>query len=343
MKMTEKVNMPVTIQTLAKKAGVSHTTVSRALNGSKLVKPETRKKILKLADQEGYVPNYSARRLVTKKSNIIGIFFTNIETGTSASFLTDVVEKAQQVLPDQYTLSINSIDEAMNNRQVSVQNFAGVIVISQSDLDDSFINFLIEQGIPTVVLNRYSDNGTFDNYAVNDFLGSKIATDYAIRMGHRRFALIKGIDTFASTHQRTAGFNKALEDAGIDTGDVISMQGDYRPSSGNRMMRQILSSGKHPTCVICENDDMAVGAISACRDLGYKVPDDISLIGFDDMGYSKYLIPALTTVRKPTKKIVDMGVSRLMELINSENQAHSFVVKMFDPEIIVRSSVKKLK
>lgn len=340
--MSEEEKTPVTIQTLAKKAGVSHTTVSRALNGSKLVKPETRKKILKLADEEGYVPNYSARRLVTKQSDIIGIFFTNIETGTSASFLMDVVEKVQQVLPDRYTLSINSIDEAMKNRKVSVQNFAGVIIISQSESDEPFIQFLIEQRIPTVVLNRSIDNNLIDNYAVNDFLGSKLATDYAIRMGHHRFALIKGIDAFASAHQRTAGFKQALAEAGIPFESVISKQGDYRPHSGNDLMRQILSSGHTPTCVICENDDMAVGAISACNDLGYKVPEDISLIGFDDMGYAKYLSPALTTVRKPTEKIVDVGVERLLRLISGNADRHRPEVKVFDPEIIVRASVKKL-
>lgn len=337
--MTEKKdNEAVTIQTIAKIANVSHTTVSRALNDSNLVKPETKRKIDRIAREMGYVPNYNARRLVTHRSNIIGIFFTNLETGTSSSFLTEVVEEAQKRLPRNYSLSINSISVAENDPRISVQNFDGVIILSQSESDDPFIQSVIKRQIPAVILNRGVQSKHLNNFAVNDFLGSKVATEYAIRMGHRRFALIEGIDAFTSTHQRTAGFFSALKDAGIDKKNVIVKKGDYKPRSGNGAMRQILSSRHMPTCVICENDDMAVGAISACDEMGYSVPDDISIIGFDDMNYSKYLTPSLTTVRKPTTQIVQDGVDCLVKII--ENDGKTVIQKIYDPEMIVRSSVK---
>jgi DNA-binding LacI/PurR family transcriptional regulator len=106
-------------------------------------------------------------------------------------------------------------------------------------------------------------------------------------------------------------------------------------------MRQILSSGQVPTCVICENDDMAIGALNACSDLGYRVPEDISLIGFDDMSYSKYLTPSLTTVRKLTAVLVKKGIERLTQLIQGETFATP-VQEVINPEIIVRASVKRL-
>lgn len=232
-----------------------------------------------MANELGYVPNYSARRLVTSRSDTIGIFFSDLETGTSASFLTEVIEQAQRMLPKQYSLSINSIRTAWESGKVSVSNFDGVIVISQSREDQQFIDQIKQQGIPTVILNRKVEGGTLDNYAFNDFLGEQMATEYAIRMGHRKFALIKGVNSFESSYQRTMGFQKALANHQIEIDPAMIKEGDYFPESGNRLMRQILSSGQVPTCVICENDDMAIGALNACSDLGYRVPEDISLIG----------------------------------------------------------------
>lgn len=338
VKNIDKNENAVTIRTIAKMANVSHTTVSRALNGSSLVKPATRDKIADIARQIGYVPNLNAKSLVTNRSYMIGIFFTNLDTGTSASFLTDVIEQAQGMLPKSYSLSINSVDNAMDGQSVSVNNFDGIIVISQSDSDDDFIDYLHKTGLPLVVLNRVIDRDDINNYAVRDELGGKIATEYAIRMGHRKFALITGVDAFESSTQRTKGFMGAIKAHGIKLNPVLIKQGDYRPKSGNVLMRQILSSGHIPTCVICENDDMAVGAINACIELGYQVPRDISFIGFDDMGYSKYLVPPLTTVRKPTSTIIGMGVSRLVEIMEN-GQQDDIEQKIIDPEIIVRSSV----
>ncbi len=331
----------VTIRTIAKIANVSHTTVSRALNGSKLVKPETRAKISEIAKKIGYVPNINAKSLVTNRSYMIGIFFTNLDTGTSASFLTDVIGQAQGMLPQSYSLSINSIDHAMDNPSVSMSNFDGVIIISQSKTDDGFIDYVYQTGLPMVVLNRVIERNDIHNYAVWDELGGKIATEYAIRMGHRKFALISGLASFESATQRTKGFMKALKEHQISIKEDLIKQGDYRPKSGNVVMRQILSSGNVPTCVICENDDMAVGALNACVELGYQVPRDISIIGFDDMDYSKYLTPPLTTIRKPTPAIIDMGVSRLVAIMEDGEQ-DQIEQKVIDPEIIVRSSVLNL-
>jgi LacI family transcriptional regulator len=330
-----------TIRTIARMAGVSHTTVSRALNGSPLVKPKTRDKITEIAKEIGYVPNMSAKSLVTNRSYMIGIFFTNLDTGTSASFLTDVIEQAQGMLPRSYLLSINSIEYAMDNKSVAIINFDGVIVISQSKTDDEFIEYVHQVGLPMVVLNRVIERDDIYNYAIGDKLGSKMATEYAIRMGHRRLALISGLASFESAAQRTKGFREALSEHQLTVADELMMQGDYRPKSGSRLMRKILSSGNLPTCVICENDDMAVGAINTCVELGYKVPRDISIIGFDDMAYSKYLNPPLTTIRKPTSTIIEMGIARLVNIIEN-GKPEQVEQKVIDPEIIVRSSVLNL-
>lgn len=338
--MKKKEKSSVTIQTVAKLANVSHTTVSRALNGSSLVKPQTRQKIEEIAESVGYVPNYNARRLVTHRSYNIGIFFSNLDQGTSFSFLANTIEKMEETLSPKYTFSIGSVENAATVGKMSQQNYDGILIMSQSDKDNDFIEAIHRENIPLVVLNRNLVASDINNFAFDDELGEQLATEYAIRMGHRKFALIKGIESFESAKQRTIGFQKALKNYGIFSEKVIYGQGNYRPESGNHEMRRILSSVNVPTCVICENDDMAIGAINACIDMGYRVPEDISVIGFDDMSYSKYLIPELTTVRKPTSELIKKGVERLFKLIQDEDQ--TIVKEVLPPEIIIRSSVAQL-
>ena len=325
--MKKKEKTSVTIQTVAKLANVSHTTVSRALNGSSLVKPQTREKIEEIAKSIGYVPNYNARRLVTHRSYNIGIFFSNLDQGTSFSFLANTIEKMEETLSPKYTFSIGSVENAATIGKMSQQNYDGILIMSQSDKDNDFIEAIHRENIPLVVLNRNLVASDINNFAFDDELVEQLATEYAIRMGHRKFALI-------------IGFQKALKNYGIFSEKVIYGQGNYRPESGNHEMRRILSSVNVPTCVICENDDMAIGAINACIDMGYRVPEDISVIGFDDMPYSKYLIPELTTVRKPTSELIEKGVERLFKLIQDEDQ--TIVKEVLPPEIIIRSSVAQL-
>ncbi|EHO53044.1 LacI family DNA-binding transcriptional regulator [Lentilactobacillus kisonensis] len=336
MKNPEKSS--VTIRTIAEMANVSHTTVSRALNGSPLVKPDTRKKIAEIAKEIGYVPNINAKSLVMNRSYMIGIFFTNLDTGTSASFLTEVMQQSQTTLPNSYSLSVNSIDNVMTDQGILMKNFDGILVLSQSPTDDEFIDYIHEMGLPLVILNRKIGRKDITNYAPNDFVGAKNVVEYAIRMGHTKFGLIKGIKSFESSKQRSEGFFEAINAHDIQIDPNFVKRGDYRPESGNRLMRQILSSGEVPTCVFCENDDMAIGAINACIELGYRVPEDVSFIGYDDMSYSQYMTPPLTTVRKPTSLIIQKGVASLMAILE-DGESKKITQQVIDPEIIVRSSV----
>ncbi|MBA1434543.1 LacI family DNA-binding transcriptional regulator [Bombilactobacillus bombi] len=326
----------VTLKTIAQIAKVSPTTVSRALNNSSNIKSDTKQKILKIAKEIGYIPNLTAKALVTKRSYIIGIFFTDIRVGTSESFLKDVINQAQKILPKGYTLAISDIN---NNKSVLTHNYDGIIVLSQSQSDDQFIDEIVNRKIPIVVLNRKISRNDISNYSINDYLGVQNMVAYTIRMGHHNFGLIKGIDTFDSTRLRTTSFLNTLKKYGLKIDPELIKNGDYKPKSGNVAMRQILTSGKIPTCVFCENDDMAIGAIKACKELGYRVPEDISFISYDDTDYSKYLIPGLTTVRKPTAKIINLGIQKLTELLQYSSQKIGIDKMNITPEIIVRNSV----
>lgn len=330
-----------TIRTIANIAGVSHTTVSRALNDSLAVKMATKFKIKKIAEQLGYVPNINAKGLASQRTYLIGVFFTSLDVGTSDSFLSDVVHEIYNNLPSEYSISINSMQDG--DRSSAVQKFDGALVVSQAKSDDRAINEIFKRNLPMVVLNRPIDRRDVPNIIVDEYVGSKAITDYEIRLGHKDFGLIRGEKQFASSHERERGFRDALAEHGLTVNPMFIADGNYLPKSGYAAMREILSSSLHPTCVFCSNDEMAIGAIRACSDLGYRVPEDISISGYDDTRYSKYLLPALTTVNKPTELIARKGIKLLTKMLKGELPVRSKVRDAVEPIPIIRNSVVDLR
>lgn len=330
-----------TIRTIANIAGVSHTTVSRALNDSVSVKESTKTKIKEIAEQLGYVPNLNAKGLASQKNYLIGVFFTSLGVGTSDSFLSDVVHEINFNLPSEYSISINSMEE--RDKSASAQKFDGALVISQAKSDDKSIDQIFNRNLPLVVLNRPIDRNDIPNITVDEYVGSKAITDYAIRLGHKNFGIIRGENNFASSHLRERGFRDALNESGLDLNTSFVANGNYLPKSGYSAMREILSGGTHPTCVFCLNDEMAIGAIRACSDLGFRVPEDISIYGYDDTRYSKYLLPALTTVNKPTDLLARKGIKLLTKMLMGEEPVRSNVREAIEPIPIIRNSVVDLR
>lgn len=330
----------VTIKDIARVAGVSHTTVSRALNGNPLIKRDTREKIEKIAAELNYIPNVSAKSLVTKKSHTIGLFFSSIDQGTSASFLVDVIKGIHHALDESYSLSVNGIDSFKNLELISRQRFDGILVMSQSDADNSFIYHVKSSGIPFVVLNRHLEDPGIMNVVASDREGVREAVDYAIAQGHKRLAMIEGKDGFKSSSERRQGFMESLLSHQLTTGQEYFVQGDYSIESGFQAMQSLLALPEPPTCVFCANDDMAVGAMNACFENQVSVPSRISLIGFDDIVFARYTNPALTTVRKPIADISELGTRKLIELMQEPLLPPEQI--RVKTELMIRRSVGKI-
>lgn len=305
----------ITIKDIARVAGVSHTTVSRALNGSPLIKPETRDKIEKIAAEMNYVPNVSAKSLVMKKTYTIGLFFSSIDQGTSASFLVDAIKGIHRALDENYSLTVHGIDGIRHLEGISPHRFDGILVMSQSDADNAFIYHVKKAGIQLVVLNRHLDDPGIANVVANDREGVREAIDYAIGRGHRRLAILEGKAGFRSAAERKQGFLESLLAHGLSLPAEYQAAGDYSIDSGFRRMLALLELPDPPTLVFCANDDMAIGAMNACFARGVSVPDQVSLIGFDDIVFASYTNPALTTVRKPVVEISELGTRKLIELL----------------------------
>jgi LacI family transcriptional regulator, purine nucleotide synthesis repressor len=332
--------MSITIKDIAKIAKVSHTTVSRALNNSPFINEDTKSKIIEIANEYNYVPNYNAKSLVLQKSYNIGLFFSTIGNGTSPSFFHKTVSGINSIIHEKYTLLVRGVDDYKELTTIDSKRFDGIILMSQRDSDDPFIKTVMEKKIPLVVLNREINEPSIINILTADQKGSYNAVRYLIENGHRDIAIIEGKRGFKSTIDRKEGFLRALLEEKIDIKNEYIISGNYDTESGYEAMKKLLEMSKTPTAVFCSNDDMAVGAMKAVYEEGLRVPEDISIVGFDDSDFCKYVTPALTTVKKPVKEVSRIGAEKLIGIIEHKESKGE---KIYIPtKLVVRESVSKV-
>ncbi|MED2974228.1 LacI family DNA-binding transcriptional regulator [Fictibacillus sp. B-59209] len=329
----------VTIKDIAKLANVSHTTVSRALNNSPLIKEPTKRKILEIVSQLNYTPNYNAKNLVMQKSHTIGLFFTSISNGTSPSFFADTIKGVNSVISQEYNLFVRGIDDYDDYSSINKMRFDGIILMSQSDRDNTFIYHVIQKNIPLVVLNREINNRSIINILSNEQEGSRLAVEYLIKKGHTDIALIEGKKGFKSSQKRKEGYLAALIENSITIQMEYQVQGNYDIQSGYRAMDTLLELECPPSAVFCSNDDMAIGAMNAVFARGLNVPDDVSVVGFDDIGFAQYSTPKLTTVKRPVENISIEGAKKILSAISS-NQPGERIFE--NTTLMIRDSVKDL-
>lgn len=332
--------MNVTIKDIAKKAGVSHTTVSRALNDSPLINPETKERIKEIADQMNYTPNFSAKSLVLDRSYNLGLFFSTLDKGTSPNFFYETVRGVNNTIKDKYNLIVRGIDDYERYDRITNKRFDGIIVMSQSERDDAFIAYLLDKRIPHVVLNRHTGNAAVMNILSDDQQGAYRLVEYLVAQGHKRIATIEGREGFKSTQQRMEGCLRALGKHGVELLPKLREQGSYDVESGYAAMRKLLGNRELPTAVFCFNDDMAVGAMKAIAERGLRVPQDISIVGFDDNMFSGFVSPALTTVKRPIEQISRKGAETLLEMIEKKETLNPETIYLHT-ELVLRESVDR--
>jgi DNA-binding LacI/PurR family transcriptional regulator len=330
----------VTIKDIARRAGVSHTTVSRALNDSPLINEETKERIRVISMEMNYTPNFSAKSLVLDRSYHLGLFFTTLSKGTSAGFFFEAIRGVNTVIQDRYQLIVKGIDDYKDYHSITRRSFDGIIAVSQTADDQPFIEHAVDKGIPIVVLNRQVDHPGVINIVSDEEQGAFNAVDYLFMLGHSKIAMIEGRAGFKSAENRKVGFLKAMMINQLPVVKDYILPGQYDLESGFSAMQQLLKLPERPTAVFCCNDEMALGAIKAATEEGLIVPRDISVVGFDDTVFSAYITPALTTVRRPIENISKEGAMRLLSIIEEKQQAPNKV--FLKTELIIRQSVCKL-
>ncbi|MDF2668760.1 MAG: transcriptional regulator [Paenibacillus sp.] len=330
--------MTVTIKDIAKLANVSHTTVSRALNDSPLILESTKQRIRDIAASMNYTPNYSAKSLVLARSFHIGLFFSTIDQGTTAGFFHETVMGVHSTLKHRYHLIVNGIDSYNGSyTAVTGQSFDGIIVMSQSHDDESFICHVWDKGIPLVVINRNTEPLPIVNVLSNDESGVYNAVEHMIEQGHRRIAIIEGKAGFQSSQSRKNGYLKAMKKHELQVPAMYQVKGNYDLESGYEGMKALLECDPLPTAVFCSGDELAVGAMKAILERGLRIPEDISIAGFDDNAFSAFVTPALTSVKRPVESMGRIAADSLLRVIGQRKQLSETI--RVETELVSRQSV----
>lgn len=326
----------ITIYDVARKSGYSITTVSKVLNNYPNVSDKAKEKVKLVIKETGYLPNSSARTLASKKSNLIGVVFSEeLDVGIAHPYFNEIIESfKKQIELSNYDLLFVSrnIDTDQNyydhlrNRGVD-----GVIVIV-ADMK-KVEKELIGSDIPAVFIDTDIKNTNIvcsDNTA-----GSILAVDYLYELGHRKIAHITGKPTIFTAMKRIQGFQTAVKKLRLEIPNNYIVDGGYFSYEGGRSaMMQLLMIKDRPTAVYVSGDEMAIGAIKAIKDSGLRVPEDISIIGFDDISIAKYLDPPLTTIKQDKNVIGRQAAMLLLDEINDEK-------KNYKTEVIPVSLVKR--
>lgn len=334
--------MGVTIKDIAREAGVSYSTVSRALNGLSLVNEKTKEHVLATAKRMGYMPNTSAVNLKRNRTNMLGVYFSRINEMSSPEVLHEVVTAIYDVIKEKYLLIVKGVDHHVPGT-LNPAVFDGIINVTQSESDEAFIREAVERRIPIVVLNRKSKQPV-DTVLTDEEDAIYRSMSYLLERGHRRIVILEGPAALPSTKQRRRGWMRAVRDYELDPKHFPTLEGNYRYESGVMLAEQVLAH--KPTALLSFNDEMAFGVERVLLQKGLRVPDDLSIIGFDNWNQPMYTSMDLTTVERSMYNIAHEACTLLLQKIenrkeDSEREATRTIY--LDAPLIERGSVKRVE
>ncbi len=333
----------VTLKEVASHAQVSYQTVSKVLNGQSQVSKETEARIWEAVRALGYHPDFKARNLRMQRSGMIGYSWAPPPPDQPNSildqFLRSMMEATERagyhVLPFPYHDPQNPIE---GYRELIRTGRVDGFVLSSVEFDDPRIAFLREQGFGFVAFGRPNSSWDVPYVEVDGAAGLRMATEHLIKLGHRKIAALAWPESSRVGRDRLGGYLSALTGAGIEPRDEWIERGVWRVASGwegtHRLLR--LDSGNRPTAIVAVSDAMAIGAMRAAQERGFRVGTDIAITGFDDAPMVQYLSPPLTSVRQPIWEVGQQIVSILVGLLNNRPPAERQV--LLPPRLIVRAS-----
>ena len=330
-----------TINDIARLAGVSKKTVSRVINRSPLLNEETRDRVAKVIRDTGYVPNPQARALALRRNFLVGLVHDN----PSAQTVLNVQQGILGALRDtEFEMVVRPVDRGSSTMLTDIRDFIsrqrpfGVILLPPISENDQLADLCRELGCRYVRMGSAQIDTPEHMVASNDRQAVMEATRYLIAQGHRRIGLISGPHGFRSARERRQGFEEALSEAGIKLPRSLIADGNYTFESGIAATQSLLDVSPRPTAIFASNDDMAAGVLLAARQRGLSVPEQLSIVGFDDQPLAARLWPPLTTVHWPMKA---MGRSAALKLIGDMIDENEDVEEpsMFVSTLVKRGSV----
>ena len=312
----------VTIMDVARASGVSYATVSRVLSGYEFVRESTRNRVMQAVEHLGYVANVQARSLAGGRSHIIGLLVPNLDNSYVGTIMAGIDQELEHA---NYELMLYTTHHHPRNESFYVNAIAnglteGLLLIVPMD-PATYLDTLREQNFPYVLIDQAD---TADNSNVIDatnWQGAYEATRYLSQLGHTRIAFITGALAVRSAVDRLRGYKAALADCGIPVMEELVIEGDYQQKTGYEATKSLLQRlDAPPTAIFASNDLSAFGAMDAAREWGLRIPDDISIIGFDDIPQASLVYPKLTTVRQPLEQMGQIAVKMLLERIEDPSR-----------------------
>jgi len=328
-----------TIHDVAKKAGVAPITVSRVINNSGYVSGKMRAKVNAAIDELGYVPNVIARSLKSKRTNTIALVFTDITN----PFFNVMARGVEDTASDAgYNVIFCNTDESQekedNYIQLLLQKQVDGILLVPAGSSTKSIHIIHGQKTQVVVLDRRISNARVDVVRGDSEGGAYLLTKYLIDLGHRRIAVMSGPENVSTAKDRVGGYQKAMKENGLD-GNIQVCFGRFTQESGIRSTQTVFAEDPNPTAIFAANNVIAVGILTALREMGLNVPDDVALVSFDDFPENLTLFPFLTVVTQPSyemgKTATEMLIKRIKENANLEADPEEVV---FPVKFIERAS-----
>jgi LacI family transcriptional regulator len=328
--------------TVADAAGVSQSTVSRALRGDPSVKLETRLRVESAAERLGY-RTASLEAAKATATRTIGVVAADLTNPFFPSLLTPIHDELRlmgyRVVLFAERTDIPSGQEALS--RLLDRSIDGVLVTTAT-LESRFMEAVRGRDLPIVLLNRYVDGWDVDRAVADNFEGGRLAGRHLLELGHRRIGVIRGPSNTSTSRDRDAGFADALADAGLHVDDALVREGSYSHQSGYQHARDLLRLPERPTAIFCGNDIIGLGAIDAARSMGIDVPSEVSIIGFDDVPMAAWEVFQLTTVRQPLADMATAAVHMLAERIERGGELGAGREQMFATSLVRRATTDRV-
>lgn len=329
---------------VAKAAGVSQATVSRALAGDPRVAPETRERIEREAQRLGYRPDAAARNLATHRSWTVGVVVDDLRN----PFFTELIDVVHtELLYGGFHTVLLDDREAMGVRDLPGhligEGLDGVVFVS-ARTGSKGPDQAAAMGLPVVLLNRETDGGhpSIDRVVSDNLLGGRLAGEHLLGLGHRRIALISGPSDTSTARDREQGFTDALKDAGLPLDPTLRREGPYSHHTGSQWAAELLAMSDPPTAIFCGNDVIGVGALDGAKRLRKAVPGDVSIIGYDDVEIAGWRTMALSTVRQPLDQMARAATRMLLHRATNGDTAPGRK-QIFPAGLVQRSSTAHLR
>jgi LacI family transcriptional regulator len=331
--------MGVTLVEIAQQAGVDVSTVSRALNRRAGVRQEVRERVLEVALRLNYRPNLLARGLITGRTHSLGLLISDIRNPFFADFARGAEDAAGAAGYD-LVLCNSDMDPAKHMRyfrSLCDKRVDGIIMNSIAFLKRADAQQLAASSTPVVLLNRMAGRHRFSTVLCDNLHGGTLAGDYLTRLGHRKTAVLAGPAWHANLSDRASGFARAIQAVpGIQ--DPVVLRGEYGIGGGYEMTKKLLARNSGITAIFACSDAIAFGAIEAIGEAGWRIPADISLIGFDDVSISRIVHPPLTTIRQPKHELGAAAVEILLRQAGAKNCLAEH--RRFGVELVERQSCR---